>query len=190
MRVLNGRRPGFGLSQSKQFGVALFISLVLLLVLTIAGVSAVQTTSLEERMARNTHDNLMAFMAAEAALREGELLVEDEVDEDTEFEEDGTDGMWLITGFGQDPVWEDPAVWAYDSATTIEADATIPKVKNQPRYMVEYVTRVVEENEDVASKEDIAPPIVHMYRITAVGVGGTENARVFLQSVYGKFLED
>ena len=52
------------MSRKKQLGVALFISLVLLLVLTIIGVSAVQTTSLEERMARNTHDNVLAFQSA------------------------------------------------------------------------------------------------------------------------------
>ena len=49
----------------RQRGIALFISLVLLLVLTIAGVSAVQTTTMEERMARNSHDSLIAFQAAE-----------------------------------------------------------------------------------------------------------------------------
>ena len=44
---------------NKQEGVALFISLVLLLLLTIIGVSAVQTTSLELRMARNDNDTLI-----------------------------------------------------------------------------------------------------------------------------------
>jgi type IV pilus assembly protein PilX len=50
--------------------VALFISLVLLLLLTIIGVSAVQTTSLELRMARNDNDTLLAFQSAESALRD------------------------------------------------------------------------------------------------------------------------
>lgn len=190
MRVLNGKRPSFSGNQSKQFGIALFISLVLLLVLTIAGVSAVQTTSLEERMARNTHDNLMAFMSAEAALREGEVIVEDTVDDDTDFVAAGTDGMWLVAGFGSDPVWEDPDIWLASSATSVQADATIPYVNQQPRYIVEYIARVIEDNDDLASDEEIPPPIIHMYRVTAVGVGGTANARVFLQSVYGKFLED
>ena len=52
---------------TKQRGVALFISLVLLLVLTIIGVSSVQTTSLEVRMTRNEHDTLLAFQAAAAS---------------------------------------------------------------------------------------------------------------------------
>ena len=55
----------------KQRGVALFISLVLLLILTIIGISAVQTTSLEMRMTRNQYDATLAFQAAESARRAG-----------------------------------------------------------------------------------------------------------------------
>ena len=67
------RRP---FNQKTNTGVALFISLVLLLVLTILGVSVVQTTSLEIRMARNEHDSLLAFEAAESALRDAEAALE------------------------------------------------------------------------------------------------------------------
>ena len=66
-------------TMKNQRGVALFISLVLLLVLTIIGVSAVQTTSMEERMARNTHDSVLAFEAAEVALRTGETFLRNNV---------------------------------------------------------------------------------------------------------------
>ena len=188
MRTPEVKRPKMPmLASRKQRGVALFVSLVLLLVLTIAGVSAVQTTSLEERMARNTHDNLMAFMAAEAALREGEDVVEDTIDEDSEFDA-GTDGYWAVASFGEDPVWQDVDLWDDDSAGSVQAGAAIPYVQQQPRYIIEYIAQVIEDNEDLASDEEIEPPIIHMYRITALGVGGTENARVMLQSVYGKFL--
>ena len=60
----------------KQTGVALFISLILLLILTIIGVSSVQTTSLEVRMSRNSYDSLLAFQAAEAALRDAQQTIE------------------------------------------------------------------------------------------------------------------
>ena len=61
---------------SRQRGVALFISLVLLLVLTIIGVSSVQTTSLEVRMTGNEHNAMLAFQAAESALRDAEDQLE------------------------------------------------------------------------------------------------------------------
>ena len=58
-----------------QDGVALFVCLVVLLVLGVAGAAASQTVSLEARMARNGHDGELALQAAESALREGERLV-------------------------------------------------------------------------------------------------------------------
>ena len=78
--VRSARRSVSGINVMKnQRGVALFISLVLLLVLTIIGVSAVQTTSLEERMARNTNDSVLAFESAEVALRTAETFLRNNV---------------------------------------------------------------------------------------------------------------
>lgn len=56
----------------RQQGVVLIVSLVLLLVLTVLGIAAIQSTSLEERMAGNQRAHQLAFEAAEAALRQGE----------------------------------------------------------------------------------------------------------------------
>jgi len=53
---------------NKQQGVALFVALILLLVLTIIGLSAAQRSNLQERMAANTHLKNMAFNAAESAI--------------------------------------------------------------------------------------------------------------------------
>lgn len=53
---------------TKQNGVALFVALILLLVLTIVGLSAAQRSNLQESMAANTHIHNMAFNAAESAL--------------------------------------------------------------------------------------------------------------------------
>ncbi len=55
-----------------QSGVALVVSLLLLLIVTLIGVSGMQTTVLEEKMAGNFKDKNIAFQAAEAALREAE----------------------------------------------------------------------------------------------------------------------
>ncbi|MBD3648541.1 MAG: hypothetical protein HUJ31_14050, partial [Pseudomonadales bacterium] len=49
------------LSIRQQRGVALFMSLVMLLILTLLGLSSVQTTSLQERMSRNARDANLAF---------------------------------------------------------------------------------------------------------------------------------
>lgn len=56
----------------QQSGSVLFISLMLLLMLTILGVTAMNNVTLEERMAGNLRDTELAFQASEAALRDAE----------------------------------------------------------------------------------------------------------------------
>jgi type IV pilus assembly protein PilX len=58
-----------------QTGSALIISLVFLLLLTVLGLSAMQSSTLQERMAGNAAEKNRAFQLAEAALRSGELAV-------------------------------------------------------------------------------------------------------------------
>lgn len=53
---------------SKQEGVALFVSLIMLLILTIIGLSAAQRSNLQEKMAANTHLQNLAFNSAESAI--------------------------------------------------------------------------------------------------------------------------
>ena len=85
--------------QSRQSGIALFISLVLLLVLTIIGVSSVQTTSLEVRMTRNEHDAMLAFQAAESALRDAEAQIET-ITTTTVFTDSGNGGLYNVAPLG------------------------------------------------------------------------------------------
>jgi type IV pilus assembly protein PilX len=55
-----------------QSGVVLVISLIMLLALTLIGVTSSSVTGLEEKMSANTKDMNLAFQAAEAALRDAE----------------------------------------------------------------------------------------------------------------------
>lgn len=61
---------------NNQRGVVLIASLLILLLLTLLGLTAMQTTTLEEKMAGNTSDRTLAFQAAEAALRDAEIEIE------------------------------------------------------------------------------------------------------------------
>ena len=55
-----------------QSGSALIVGIIFLLVMTMLGLTAMQTTSLEERMAGNLRDKDLAAQVAEMALRAGE----------------------------------------------------------------------------------------------------------------------
>ena len=57
---------------SKQRGTILFISLIILLLLTILGVTSMSNVTMEERMAGNLRDGDLAFQSAEAGLRDAE----------------------------------------------------------------------------------------------------------------------
>lgn len=183
------RRFRFSL-QSKQTGVALFISLVLLLVMTIIGVSAVQTTSLEERMARNARDRVLAFQAAESAIRDAETFL-DGITNRSGFDDTGTDGLWNAADLGDPERWSDDSVW--EDARTRSAATALAGLSAQPRYMVEYVATLVREEN--AYQQDSGPygnsggaDTIDIFRVTALGQGGSETATVMLQSTYGRIL--
>lgn len=60
---------------TRQRGAALVVGLVLLVVVTLVGVGAMQTTTLQEKMAGNLRDSNLSFQAAEAALRHCEGIL-------------------------------------------------------------------------------------------------------------------
>ncbi len=69
-------RPMTALPRNNQRGAILIIALIMLLLLTIIGLSSMRGTSLQESMAGNLRDSNLAFQAAEAALRQGEGMVD------------------------------------------------------------------------------------------------------------------
>jgi type IV pilus assembly protein PilX len=62
-----------------QNGFVLVTSLIFLVVITLLAVSAINSSTLQERMASNQREKSRARQAADAALRRGELVLEDTV---------------------------------------------------------------------------------------------------------------
>ena len=56
-------------------GAALITSLVFLIIITMIGITGMQTTTMQQRMAGNSRDREVAFQAAEAMLRSAEIRV-------------------------------------------------------------------------------------------------------------------
>lgn len=174
---------------SRQRGVALFISLVLLLVLTIIGVSSVQTTSLEVRMTGNEHNAMLAFQAAESALRDAEDQLENIVST-VVFTANGNAGLYSAAQLGTDENWQDANVWT--GGNSIVAATNVDGVSEQPRYIIEHIASVLLEDNAYQQEDPYAASAqdrVEMFRITARGVGGNTNARIMLQSTYGRILD-
>jgi type IV pilus assembly protein PilX len=180
------------LSARRTRGVALFISLVLLLVLTIIGVSSVQTSSLETRMARNEHDSLLAFQAAESALRDAEnfLLTINTVEDTEAFTSGGAGGLWNVSDPGLPERWEPAANWS-GGGSVVAATEVGEVVAEAPRFMIEHLANIKRLENPYQLNPDYPDPNgrVAMFRITARGVGGSANARVLLQSTFGRLID-
>ena len=152
---------GAGPERSTQRGAALFLSLLLLVLLTVTGVAAVQESGFESRMARNAHDGLLAFQAAEAALASGERMLQ-------RFGSPmvALDAVLPVRGYADPAPWLQPAVW--ESAT--QAAATGHAAAEAPRFLVEAV---------VVDEQGAA-----VFRVVARGTGGTPGTVVMLESTY------
>ncbi len=183
-----------------QSGVVLVVSLIMLLLLTLIGLSGMQSTILEEKMAGNMRDRNMAFQAAEAALTDAEQhIVRGFFSGFTGFRADcgaatadTTDNGLCFTDGIKPPVWERGDVWdatrsvEYGAVTSakkigdIDADPEIdvtPALSAQPRYIIEAVNNTPNHTCDGTSGK-------RCYRITARGQGVNPNTVVVLQTIY------
>ena len=155
------------------------VTLVMLLLLTLLGVSAVQTTTMEERIAGNARDRELAFQSAEAALRDGERLLEPV----TLPSFNGANGHHPEPTPGTTPLWMLASTWGPSSTDVIDYSygSGISGVASQPQFYLEELPAVTEPG---GSLEAGVPLTNSYYRVTARAVGGTTAAVVILQSTY------
>ncbi|PAU66041.1 pilus assembly protein PilX [Pseudomonas sp. PIC25] len=157
----------------RQRGSALIISLVFLLLLTMIGVSSIQDSTLQERMAGNERDRNLAFQAAEAALREGEAFLREQ---SPTFTASGTGGL-----LSPDYTGAKPTAANYPWASRSRAGASLAGVNSVPRYVIEWLT-----TQATGPSDQIEVSVVNSYRITARAVGGSTDAVVLLQATYSR----
>ncbi len=165
---------------NRQRGTALIVSLLILIVLTILGVAAMSTTTMEEKMAGNSRRIDLAFQSAESALRDAQIdLTKNNL---TAFDSTCTNGLCLPSTTGT-PVW-DTVNWstnariygAYTGAAAIPGGPA-------PVYIIEKMPPMVTPGNNLGQKDYNSLPS-QVYRITARATGPGGVAVVELQSVY------
>ncbi|MCK5498241.1 MAG: pilus assembly protein PilX [Gammaproteobacteria bacterium] len=171
-------------SLTRQSGVVLVVSLVMLLLLTLIGLTGTQVTSLEEKMASNKRDQNVAFQAAESGLRGGEAIINTIVSLNAF---DGDDGL-----LGQDDDKHDFSLlttWTND-ANSVEFDSGIAQVATQPRYFIKYLTT---GDDNTGSSINLggygaasAGGAVSYFTVTSRGTGGQDSSQIYLQSHFAK----
>ncbi|MGI9319904.1 MAG: pilus assembly PilX family protein [Thiogranum sp.] len=180
----------------RQRGAVLAISLLVLLVMTVLGVAAMGSTTLQERMANNNRQQQVAFQAAEAALRAAENYLGNTINSVTALNVNFNSAAPMIglysqrapmTGMATYPlpagfdIYDDNDWLAAGNAVKVN---TVTSVTQRPRYLIEYVGRVGPPPNDYNGKK----PDTRQYgfRVTAIGwgEGAAPNARHLLQSSY------
>lgn len=160
-----------------QKGAALIVSLVILLVITMLGLTAIQNSSMQERMATAMVDRSIAFEAAEASLRDAQAWLDAQTTRPT----GGTSGnpdVWagegaLVTEVGADAEDWSAAQWAAHSRVYSQ---TVAGATEAPRYVIEEWQFLPDSLETGTTSG------IWYYRVTARGLGGSANAEVLLQA--------
>ncbi len=165
------RLTGKALGQAGQAGAVLFLGLALLLAITAGALTAAQTTSLELRMSRNSHDAALAFRATQAALAEAEAWLAVASDPT------GAPVYAGGTRYGEVVAWRDGAVWTAHGQT---AATPLPGVVEAPRFLIEWVTTYA----------SLPGTLVDVFRITATGVGSSRAIVVRLQATHARTRDD
>jgi type IV pilus assembly protein PilX len=178
-RVMSSRRyqPLQYTPARRQRGVVLFMSLIMLMVMTLIGVTGMQNSSMEEKMVANVRDSDLSFQAAEAALREAETSLQVAVLK--EFDGSNT-GLYQPTTRGNDQLWELSSTWS--SGGSLAYSGTLAYVSASPRYIIEELPPVPDPKGSVAADEPL--PETRIYRVTARGEGGTDKAVTILQAAF------
>lgn len=152
----------------------------MLLVLSLISVTALRVTRLEERMAGNNQDRNLAFQAAEAALREGEAFLQNPALPAF----NGTNGLYRYLDGSP------PAPSAFSAGNSRSYVQPLPGVAEQPRYIIEQMPPGPSASESLVIGVTYGAPTRIVYRITAVGYGGsaaengTPTTRVTLQTSF------
>lgn len=98
-------------SPTRQRGVALYVALIMLLLLTLLGLAALQVTSMQERMSGNYRTFNLAFNRAEDALRQVEFEIQQTIAEAGPFAVETDPAVQCvngdITGLGDLRTWAD-----------------------------------------------------------------------------------
>lgn len=170
--------------QRQQQGVTLIVCLIFLLILTLIGISSIQSSTLQEQMAGSVRDYNVAFQAAEHGLREGEKYLT----QATLGTFSGSGGRYTICSDPASlaagcviPSWSDKST-AVSSTTAWVTQSGVSIVNSQPQYLISKFPVVVDANAPLDA--DMPPVKIEMYRVTGRGFGVSPNSMAVLQSTY------
>lgn len=174
----------------KQKGVVLIMAMVILFAMTLIGITSMNTTSLEDRIASNYRDKQVAFQAAEAALRQGEQ--DTRTITNTAFTEanygtacpnglcDCRDkNVFCVTYWIDNVPTKTDVAWNISSTHRTYSTA-LAGVSTKAKYIIEFKGYICPTS--ASCTPGAGDP--KMFRVTALATGRTNSSKVMLQSTY------
>jgi type IV pilus assembly protein PilX len=170
---------------ARQSGVALIISLILLVLMTLVGLAGIRMISKEERMVGQVYDRSLALQAAESALREAEIKIEDAGRPapavNTACALSGAPAQVKVCGdlvAASVPRWISTSFTDWTPASPVGSSTLIIT----PEYFVEYLG-----GNFSCSLLNVAASTCKRYRVSVRAKAGSDRASVVLQSIYATY---
>jgi type IV pilus assembly protein PilX len=176
-----------------QRGAVLFVTLILLMILTIIGVTAARLQTGEAVMARNDHNHQLAMQAAEAALRDAETNINIGTWTIPQFAQNGS-GLYVLdteVQGGTGTSIADSINWNanYPNPNPAALTYTGPALAGEPtppmptQVVIESLPPQATAVSPLCTASYNSQQQCSVYRITAHALGGDSTASATLQSV-------
>ena len=164
-----------------QRGAALITALLLLVVLTILGLSVMQMSRVQEKMAGNTRDINVGFETAEGALRNAEALIRVQPLKPNPCPDNScpyrSDDLGDVAN--QDSAW-----WAANGRAFKDGSGSqMTGVADNPRYVIEEIA-VLEDLPDGGGNPEVSYRT--FYRVTARSTGASGLSNTIVQSTFAR----
>lgn len=170
------------MSMKHERGATLIVGLVLLLLLTMVGMSGLNVSTMQEKMSGSMRDRQLAFQSAEAALRLGEEFVA----ASTSISTSVFGVIETQTQAGSPDFW-DKFDWVALAKQPVDSNE-VDGVASQPYFVVENLAdTIVDDNPSPGTQMEYGQVATRrLYRVTALGIGASESAEAILQSTIEK----
>ncbi len=173
----------------RQRGAILFVALIMLLILTLIGVTAARLQTSEERMARNDHNHQLAIQSAEAALRSAEASIWNGIYAPGDFTSNanglyelGTEVSTTGTSFADTINWNSPGTTSKPYSGP--ALSAVPTPASPSQVINESLPPVARAGDPLCTNSYPPSQACSVYRITAHATGGDSTAAATLQSIF------
>lgn len=167
----------------RQRGAALLVCLIILVLVTLIGLTTMKSAALQEKMSGGNSDRTQAFEAAEMTLRDAEQHIRLHITSVSGFAAGCAASLCLAPSDGSSMAatvdWESNKVGTYGQGS---GAAALSGLARQPKYIIELLS-------------DMQPPPGNSikassagtgYRVTALAYGRQDATRVMLQSTFYK----